>query len=114
MTVYTNEAKQRLLGIPAELLETEGAVSEAVARQLAERVRETLGADFGLGVTGLAGPEGDGVHPVGTIFVALAAEGETYVRPLSLGKGSRARLRTAAANHALDMLRRYLENKPVV
>ncbi len=114
VTVYTNDAKMHLLGVPAEMLETHGAVSESVARALAERVREVLGADFGIGVTGLAGPDGDGVHPVGTVFVALAAEEETFVRALSLGKGSRARLRTAAANHALDMLRRYLENKPVV
>ena len=108
VTVYTNEAKTTLLGVRPETLAEHTAVSVPVAMELAENVRETLCADYGLGVTGVAGPDGDGVHEVGTVFVALAtAEGETFVRPLELGKrADRSRVRTLAANHAFDMLRR--------
>ena len=65
VVVYTNEAKERLLGVPHELLEEKGAVSREVAAELARRVREKLGSGLGVGITGLAGPDGDGVHEVG-------------------------------------------------
>ncbi|MBR1497673.1 MAG: CinA family protein, partial [Oscillospiraceae bacterium] len=68
-----------------------------------------LGADYGIGVTGLAGPDGDGLHPVGTVFVGLASAQSVEVWALSLGERSdRARIRTLAANHAFDLLRRKL------
>jgi nicotinamide-nucleotide amidase len=106
---YTNEVKARLLGIDRELIETNGAVSEPVARLMAERVRALTGADLGVGVTGLAGPDGDGTHEVGTVFVSLAAEGQTWVRELHLGTfRTRSFIRRMAGNHAYDMLRRYL------
>ena len=114
MTVYTNAVK-RLLGVDAETLERESAVSRAVAAQLAERVRERLGATYGLGVTGVAGPDTDGLHPVGTVFVALATPERTFVRALALSpRNDRSRIRTLAANHAFDMLRRALTGLPVV
>lgn len=62
--------------------------------------------------TGLAGPDGDGVNPVGTVFVGLADRDSVWVRALSLGTG-RARVRQSAANHAFDMLRRYLQRLPI-
>ncbi|MBO5557123.1 MAG: competence/damage-inducible protein A, partial [Oscillospiraceae bacterium] len=77
---YTNEAKSRILGVDPALIEEKGAVSHEVAKAMAEKVRALTGADIGIGVTGLAGPDGDGVHPVGTVFVAMAVEGETFVR----------------------------------
>ena len=111
---YTNEAKARILGIDPALIEANGAVSEPVARAMAEKVRVLTGADIGLGVTGLAGPDGDGVHPVGTVFVAMAVEGETYVRPLSLGvHRTRSYIRRMSGNHLYDMMRRYLSGLPV-
>ena len=111
---YTNEAKARILGIDPALIEANGAVSEPVARAMAEKVRALTGADIGLGVTGLAGPDGDGVHPVGTVFVAMAVEGETYVRPLSLGvHRTRSYIRRMSGNHLYDMMRRYLSGLPV-
>ena len=111
---YTNEVKARLLGIDRELIETNGAVSEPVARLMAERVRAVTGADLGVGVTGLAGPDGDGTHEVGTVFVSLAAEGKTWVRELHLGTfRTRSFIRRMAGNHAYDMLRRYLTGLPV-
>ena len=107
-TVYTNDAKHILLGVPYELIEEKSVYSAEVALALAEGVREKLGADFGIGVTGIAGPDGDGVHPVGTVFVALATAGESHVRHLVLGGSDRSRVRTISANTAFDMLRRAL------
>ena len=107
VTVYTDGAKTSLLGLPEELLAEHGAVSRPVTEALAEKVRAALGADYGLGITGLAGPDGDGAHPVGTVFVALSAAEGVEVRELQLGERSdRTRIRTLAANHAFDMLRR--------
>lgn len=109
MVTYTNEAKATLLGIDPQLIEREGAVSYAVAKEMAERCREILCADVGFGITGLAGPDGDGVNPVGTVFVSMAVEGETWVRQLKLGaQRSRSYIRNMSANHAFDMLRRYM------
>ena len=112
---YTNEAKARLLGIDPALIEQNGAVSCPVAKEMAERVRILTGAEIGVGVTGLAGPDGDGVHPVGTVFVSMAVEEETYVRELHLGeKRTRSFIRRMAGNHAYDMMRRYLTGLPVL
>ena len=112
---YTNEAKARLLGIDPALIEENGAVSYPVAKAMAERVRALTGAEIGLGVTGLAGPDGDGVHPVGTVFVSMAVEGETFVRELHLGeKRTRSFIRRMAGNHAYDMMRRWLTGLPVL
>ena len=112
---YTNEAKTRLLGLDRDMIEANGAVSEPVARAMALAVREKTGADFGVSVTGLAGPEGDGVHPVGTVYVGLAAADGCWVRRLQLGeKRTRSFVRRMAGNHVFDMLRRYLTGLPVL
>ncbi len=107
--VYTNEAKARILGLDPMLIEEKGAVSREVAVELAEHVRSLTGADIGIGVTGIAGPDGDGVHEVGTVFVAMAVEGKTYVRALSLGaRRTRSYVRRMSGNHAYDMMRRWM------
>ena len=111
--VYTDEMKKKLLGVDAECLEQYGAVSHETAVQMAEKCRARLGTDLALSVTGLAGPGDDGVHTVGTVFVALAAPEGTYVRRLYKDKWGRERIKHAAANHAFDMIRRYLEGLPV-
>ena len=112
--VYTNEVKARLLGLDPEMIEEKGAVSREVAVALAEQVRRLTGADIGIGVTGLAGPDGDGVHEVGTVFVSMAVEGNTYVRALALGpKRTRSYIRRMSGNHAYDMMRRWLTGLPV-
>ena len=108
-----NEMKKKLLGVDAECLEQFGAVSHETAVQMAEKCRARLGTDLALSVTGLAGPGDDGVHTVGTVFVALAAAEGTYVRRLYKDKWGRERIKHAAANHAFDMIRRYLEGLPV-
>ena len=109
VVTYTNEAKSRLLGIDPALIEAKGAVSYEVAKEMAERVREKLGADIGVGVTGLAGPDGDGVHDVGTVFVSMATAEKTYVREIHLGvQRTRSFVRQMSGNYAFDMIRRYL------
>ena len=111
---YTNETKARLLGIDPALIQEKGAVSREVAADMAERVREITGADIGLGVTGLAGPDGDGVHPVSTVFIAMAVEGETYVRETYMGvHRTRSFIRRMAGNHAFDMMRRWILGKDI-
>ena len=115
VVTYTNEAKEKLLGIDAELLENYGAVSYPVAAEMAEKVRELLRTDLAVGITGLAGPDGDGVNEVGTVFVSLATENETFVRELHLGTGrSRSYIRRMSGNHAYDMMRRYLTGLKVI
>ena len=106
---YTNGVKAGVLGVDPALIEEKGAVSFEVARAMAERVRAITGADIGLGVTGLAGPDGDGVHEVGTVFVSMAVEGKTWVRELHLGAfRTRSFIRRMAGNHLFDMMRRWL------
>ena len=106
---YTNGVKAGVLGVDPALIEEKGAVSYEVAKQMAERVRAITGADIGLGVTGLAGPDGDGVHEVGTVFVSMAVEEKTWVRELHLGAfRTRSFIRRMAGNHLFDMMRRWL------
>ena len=107
--VYTNGTKARILGLDPDMIEEKGAVSYEVAKALAENVRTLTGADIGIGVTGLAGPDSDGVHEVGTVFVSMAVEGKTYVRELHMGtKRTRSFIRRMSGNHAFDMMRRWL------
>jgi len=115
LVTYTNGAKAKLLGIDPELIEEKGAVSYEVAKEMAERVRVIIGTDIGVGVTGLAGPDGDGVNPVGTVYVSMAVEGECWVKKLNLGPHrSRSFIRQMAGNQAFDMIRRYLTGLPVM
>ncbi len=108
VVAYTDEVKLNILGVSANTIKNDTVVSENVARQMAEGVRKALGADLGIGITGIAGPQSDASgKEVGTVFVALAADGQTFCRSLFLG-ADRSRIRIMASNHALDMLRRYL------
>lgn len=105
---YANGAKVRRLGVSEGTLTTDGAVSLACAQQMAEGLRAAAGATYALATTGIAGPDGGTPEkPVGLVYVALAGPGRTEVRKLLLS-GDRARIRTAATLHALDLLRRSL------
>ena len=111
---YCNEVKAAMLGVDPDVLETKGAVSREVAAQMAQGVRRAAGADIGVSATGLAGPDGDGVNPVGTVFVGLAAADGVWVRHLTLGTGrGRNRIRTISASNAFDMIRRYITGLPI-
>jgi nicotinamide-nucleotide amidase len=105
-TVYSNELKTKLAGVPAELITNHGAVSREVAAALAEGIRERSGAQLGVGITGVAGPTGGTAEkPVGLVFHALAAQGGTEVVDRKF-PGDRKRVRWFATQQALDMLRR--------
>ena len=110
---YCNAVKAGLLGIDRDSIEANGAVSYETAAAMARGARRAVGADLAVSATGLAGPDGDGVHPVGTVFVGLADRDNVWVRSLMLGT-RRDRVRQLAANHAFDMLRRYLQGLPIV
>ncbi len=110
---YAAESKTSVLGVSPELIAKHGVISSEVASEMAKRAREIFKSSVAVATTGLAGPEGDGINPVGTVFVALATENEVFVTKLSSGLG-RSRVRTLASNCALDMVRRYLTGKPVI
>ena len=107
--VYGNDAKVEFLGVDPGLLEEHGAVSEPVASAMASGARDRAGVDYGLGVTGIAGPGGGSPEkPVGTIYLALAGPDEFMrVRRLSI-PGERERVKFQASQAALDLLRRSL------
>lgn len=102
VVAYQAAAKVKLLGVPAGLIARQGMVNAEVAARMAEGVRELLDADLGLSTTGLAGPEGDGFNPVGTVWIGLALRGrETATRRLDLA-GSRTEIRARAVAAALE------------
>lgn len=108
VVTYANGAKVRRLGVSEGTLATDGAVSLACAQQMAEGLRAAAGTTYALATTGIAGPDGGTPEkPVGLVYIALAGPGRTEVRKLCLS-GDRARIRTAATLHALDLLRRSL------
>jgi nicotinamide-nucleotide amidase len=106
--VYSNQLKTAFADVPAELIAAHGAVSSQVAVALAEGIRKRCGATLGLGVTGVAGPNGGtSEKPVGLVFHALASEQGTEVMERKF-PGDRERVRRFASQHALDMVRRKL------
>jgi len=108
-TVYSNEAKVRLLGVDAGTIEQHGAVSEAVAEAMAVQARERSNVDYGIGVTGIAGPGGGSKEkPVGTVCLGLVGpDKDVRVRTVRF-PGERERVKFQASQAALDMLRRAL------
>lgn len=106
--VYSNELKVELADVPQDILDDFGAVSEQVAKALAEGIRKRCRTTLGLGITGVAGPTGGTAEkPVGLVFHALATESGTEVIKRNFS-GDRARIRWFASQQALDMVRRKL------
>ena len=102
---YASSVKVAVLGVEASLIEQHGAVSRPVAAAMAKQAREITGADYALSTTGLAGPDGDGVHEVGTVFVGLASPEGVRVRELRLGADkSRSEIRRLAGDAAFSLL----------
>ncbi|MEO6461880.1 MAG: nicotinamide-nucleotide amidohydrolase family protein, partial [Candidatus Eisenbacteria bacterium] len=110
--VYANDAKTTEAGVPAELLAAHGAVSEPVARALARGIAARFGTECGIGVTGIAGPDGGTPEkPVGTVHLtAVSPDGEHH-RLLHL-RGNRAQVRERAVTFALELMRRRLLGLP--
>jgi nicotinamide-nucleotide amidase len=113
VVAYANHIKEQLLGVNGQTLQKFGAVSEQTAIEMALGVKKLANSDFGIGITGIAGPNGGTEEkPVGLVFVAVAdEENRPTVRRLMLGRGQNEReyVRYAAASNALDMVIKELE-----
>lgn len=106
---YSNAAKQEMLGVSAETLAAHGAVSEEVAREMAEGVLSHSAADLAVSVTGIAGPGGSEFKPEGRVCFGLAMRGqETQVETVEFGARGRDKVRRAARDHALSLLAKAL------
>ena len=106
---YSNQAKQEMLGVPAELFGTVGAVSEEVARAMAEGALRASGADLALSCTGIAGPGGaTPTKPVGLVFIGCARRGEPTRIARHVFPGDRAAVRAATVAEAFALARRGL------
>lgn len=107
---YSNDAKTAELGVPPELLAAHGAVSEEVAQAMAQGARRTAGADYAIGITGIAGPEGGSEQkPVGLVYIAVDHRGGTKTSRYVFSR-DRCAVRVRAAHTALNMLRAALES----
>ncbi|MCL2874570.1 MAG: competence/damage-inducible protein A [Defluviitaleaceae bacterium] len=105
---YSNEAKEKRLGVKAETLEAHGAVSKETAIEMAVGVKNTSGTNVGLSITGVAGPGGGTEEkPVGLVYLGLCINDKTYVKELRYN-GDRAKIRNRTVSAALDFLRRGL------
>jgi len=108
VVAYSNEAKEKILGVPHETLLRYGAVSEESARAMAEGVRHLFTSNFAIAVTGIAGPTGGTPEkPVGLVYIALAAEGEVRCEK-HIWKGDRLQNKAQSTEAALEMLIAYL------
>ena len=102
---YANEAKEKLLFVSHETLEVHGAVSEETAREMAQGVRRAAGADIGVGITGIAGPDGGTAEkPVGLVYIGCCFREKTYVRRFVF-TGNRSKVRESSVANALTLLR---------
>lgn len=111
VTSYSNEAKQVFLGVKKETLEQFGAVSPETANEMATGIREKSGSDYGIAITGIAGPDGGtDTKPVGLVYIALADDKECQVKEMHF-VGGRDGIRMLSARTALDILRRKLLSK---
>lgn len=110
LVTYANEAKIQHLGVPAELIEEHGAVSEPVAAAMAEGCLRVSGADHAVAVTGIAGPTGGtSEKPTGTVFIALASKGVPVEVRKRWYRGERERFKILTSQTALDFVRRRLQ-----
>ena len=109
---YSNDIKEKVLGVSHDTLVAYGAVSEQTAREMAAGIRRVSGADIGIAVTGIAGPGSDGTSkPVGLCFAALDAEGVQICEKIETGRSDREYNRYVTGSRALNLARKYMEEK---
>ena len=106
---YSNEVKIKILKVPKEILEKEGAVSEKVAKAMAENVRKIMKTTFGVSVTGIAGPGGGTKEkPVGTVWFAVASLNKTKTEK-KVFSGTRKIIRQKTVKYAMEMLKKKMD-----
>ena len=105
---YTNEMKIKVLGVKPETIDAHTVYSKEVAMEMAEGMRAITGSDIAVGITGLAGPDGDGIHKVGTVCIGLATPEKTVAIKVLIPGKNRENVRMIATQRALDLVRRYL------
>jgi len=104
VVAYSNKAKQKLLQVPIKLISKYGAVSRQAAISMAKNIRKKSKADLGMGITGLAGPEGATANkPIGTVFICLSLKNKNICRRLAL-RGNRQEIRRKTTQEALRLL----------
>lgn len=101
---YSNAAKQEMLGVSPDALTRYGAVSEEVAREMAQGARDRSGVDIAVSITGIAGPGGSEHKPEGRVCFGIATANETRSETVEFGALGRENVRKAAADHAITML----------
>lgn len=108
VVVYSNKAKQSLLKIPRSLIAKNGAVSADVALYMAGNIRKIANADFGIGITGVAGPTGGTPQkPIGTVFIAIKSKNKKICKKFHF-RGNRLKIREIATLKALELLKMLL------
>jgi nicotinamide-nucleotide amidase len=111
---YSNQSKVDLLGVSTETIREHGAVSNKTAKEMASGVRQRFGTDIGLSVTGIAGPDGGtDEKPVGTVFMGLSFEDKIFSQEYRF-KGTREEIKQECANMALELVKRYLNDDPLL
>lgn len=109
---YANGIKHKVLGVSEDDLNKYGAVSEPVAKQMAQGALKVSGADIAVSVTGIAGPDSDSTgKPVGLVYIGLADKKNVWVREIRTSRRDRSYNRYVSASNALDMIRLYIDNK---
>ncbi len=109
---YANGIKHKVLGVSEDDLNKYGAVSEPVAKQMAQGALKVSGADIAVSVTGIAGPDSDSTgKPVGLVYIGLADKENVWVREIRTSRKDRSYNRYVSASNALDMIRLYIDNK---
>lgn len=109
---YANGIKHKVLGVSEDNLNKYGAVSEPVAKQMAQGALKVSGADIAVSVTGIAGPDSDSTgKPVGLVYIGLADKENVWVREIRTSRRDRSYNRYVSASNALDMIRLYIDNK---
>ena len=108
---YSNEIKNSILKVKAETLKEFGAVSEQTARQMSSNVRELFKTDIGVGVTGIAGPDGGSIEkPVGTVYISVSNSDKTFVKKFNFS-GSRIEIKNQTCNAAMSMIKNFVGGK---